>query len=94
REGLPRIVIEGMAMKKPVITTNTAGCRQTVINCENGFLINIKDTESLKNAVEKFIHLSPEKKELLGTRGRDIVLSKFDSNKIADKIYDLIKVYL
>jgi glycosyltransferase involved in cell wall biosynthesis len=94
REGLPRIVIEGMSMEKPVITSNTAGCRQTVVNCENGFLVNVEDTVSLENAIEKFITLDFEHRKQLGKKGREIVISKFDSNKIADKIYDLIQAYL
>lgn len=47
REGLPLSILEAMAMKKPVITTNIRGCREEVIHGENGFLVEKKDTAQL-----------------------------------------------
>ncbi len=94
REGLPRIVIEGMSMEKPVITSNTAGCRQTVVNGENGYLVNVEDSKSLLEAVEKFINLDDQTRQELGKKGREMVISKFDSKKIAHQIYQLIRPFL
>src|SRR5690606_5588891 len=41
REGLPRIILEGMSMEKPVITTLTAGCEETVDEGKNGYLVPV-----------------------------------------------------
>ncbi|MBK7700810.1 MAG: glycosyltransferase, partial [Saprospiraceae bacterium] len=59
REGLPRIVIEGMSMAKPVITTKTAGCSETVDDGINGYLVDIKSVSALANAVNQFLTANP-----------------------------------
>ncbi|MBK6498420.1 MAG: glycosyltransferase [Saprospiraceae bacterium] len=51
-----RIVIEGMSMAKPVITTKTAGCSETVDEGINGYLVDIKSVSALTNAVNQFQH--------------------------------------
>ena len=45
REGTPRTVLEAMAVGRPIITTDTSGCRQTVRHGENGLLVPVKDSE-------------------------------------------------
>ncbi|PAF51936.1 glycosyltransferase [Helicobacter sp. 13S00477-4] len=94
REGVPRILLEAMAMEKPIITTNTAGCKETICNgkqCgdliigDNGILCEAKNTTSLKNALEYFLNLSKEQHLKMGKAGREFV-KKFDVNEII-KIY-------
>lgn len=94
REGLPRIIIEAMSMGKPVITSNTPGCRQTVINGMNGFLIPVQDESALKSAMQSFMELDPETRKNMGLKGRELVFKKFDSNLVADNFYELIKPFL
>ena len=55
REGMPRTVLEAMAMGRPIITTDVPGCRETVIEGYNGFLISPRDPQSLAEAMERFI---------------------------------------
>jgi glycosyltransferase involved in cell wall biosynthesis len=55
REGMPRTVLEAMAIGRPIITTDVPGCRQTVIPSQNGFLVPLKDPAALAEAMEKFI---------------------------------------
>lgn len=90
REGLPRIVIEGMSMSKPIITTDTPGCRETVQDGVNGFLVNPRDSKSLEEGMLKFINLDTAHKKMMGEAGRKEVELHFDSNKIANDIYLLI----
>ena len=90
REGMPRIILEGMSMAKPVITTRTAGCRQTVPKNENGFLVDVKDVEGLKNAMLKFLTLPYEQRHMMGTKGRELVEDKFNSETVAEELYDII----
>ena len=52
REGVPRSLLEGMAMGKPIVTTDTPGCRETVEEGINGFLVPPKNPEALANALE------------------------------------------
>jgi len=90
REGLPRIILEGMSMEKPVITTDTAGCRQTVVDGENGFLVKVKDAKDLENKMMSFINTSNKKRHDMGTAGRQMVLNKFNSEKISNDLYNIL----
>lgn len=90
REGLPRIVIEGMSMAKPVITTLTAGCVETVDEGINGYLVEIKDIKSLTNAFIEFLALTHEKQGEMGIAGRKKAINEFDDKRIALEIYNLV----
>jgi glycosyltransferase involved in cell wall biosynthesis len=91
REGLPRIVIEAMAMAKPIITTQTPGCRETVDEGRSGYLVPSKDILGLTKAMNKFKSLSYEEKHIMGNNGRLKAEREFDDKKIALKIVDLIQ---
>lgn len=77
REGTPRTVLEAMAMGRPIITTDAPGCRETVINGYNGFLVAVKSVDELVEAMEKFI-LNPELISTMGMASREIAENKFD----------------
>jgi len=81
REGIPRTTLEAMSMGRPVVTTDAPGCRETVINGENGFLVPVKDSNSLAATLEKFI-LQPELIERMGKRSREIAIEKYDVQKV------------
>jgi len=81
REGLPLTVLEAMSMGRPVITTDAPGCRETVIDGDNGFLVPVGNADSLAVAMERFI-LQPELIEKMGRRSREIVEEKYDVNKV------------
>lgn len=91
REGMPRIVLEGMAMGKPIITTRTAGCRETVEEGVNGFLVDVKDATQLQESIERFIALSEEEKSAMGIAGRNKAETIFNDNIIADQLCDIIE---
>lgn len=94
REGVPRVVLEAMSMAKPVIVTDAPGCRETVINGINGFLIKPKDVESLKEAMKKMMNLPPESRKKMGEAGRNFALKKFDVKIIVDEYIKLIEEIL
>jgi glycosyltransferase involved in cell wall biosynthesis len=81
REGVPRSTQEAMAMARPVITTDAPGCRDTVIDGENGFLVPVRDAEALAAAMERFI-LQPELIAKMGHASRQIAEERFDVRKI------------
>ena len=81
REGTPRSVLEAMAMGRPVITTDAPGCRETVIDGVNGFLVPVRDKVALAAAMEKLIldkELMAKKKK----KGREIAESRYDVHKV------------
>ncbi len=84
-EGLPRTVLEAMAMGRPIITTDAPGCRETVVDGENGFLVPIKNEKALAHVMEQFI-LFPELIKKMGHRSREIVEERFDVHKVNDEI--------
>ena len=81
REGTPRAVLEAMAMGRAVITTDVPGCRETVINEENGFLVPAKSVVALVEAMQRFIK-EPDLAFRMGLRGRQIAEEKFDVHKV------------
>lgn len=81
REGTPRTVLEAMAMGRAIITTDAPGCRETVTDGDNGFLVEVKSVESLVKAMEKFI-LQPELIAKMGSRSRQIALHKYDVHQV------------
>lgn len=85
REGTPRTVLEAMAMGRPIITTDAPGCRETVNNGDNGFLVPIKDSVALADAMLKFIE-TPDLVRRMGQRSRNIVKKKYDVTKVNKNI--------
>jgi len=77
REGTPRSTLEALSMGRAVITTDAPGCRETVIEGDNGFLIPTKDAAALANAMERFIH-SPELIAQMGLHSRQLATEKYD----------------
>ena len=55
REGTPRTVLEAMAMGRAIITTDVPGCRETVIEGYNGFMVEPMSSKSLFNAMLRFV---------------------------------------
>jgi glycosyltransferase involved in cell wall biosynthesis len=77
REGVPRSILEALSVGRAVITTNSVGCRETVNDGDNGFLVPIKDVHALAEAMLKFIE-EPELIAIMGRRSREIAEEKFD----------------
>lgn len=90
REGMPRVVLEAMSMSKPIITTKTAGCRETVEDGQNGFLVDVKSVTSLVESLEKFLTLSDEHIQNMGKYSRRKVENEFEDSIIADNFYKII----
>lgn len=85
REGTPRSALEAMAMGRPIITTDAPGCRETVIEGKNGFLVPIKDPQALAEAMERFI-VDPDLISSMGEASRNYAIEKFDADKVNAKI--------
>ncbi len=83
REGTPRTVLEAMAMGRAIITTDAPGCRETVIDGDNGFLVPVKSVDALVEAMTRFI-LEPTLAACMGQRGRQVAEDKFNVHKIND----------
>ncbi len=90
REGLSRVLLEGASMSKPIITTNVTGCREVVDDGVNGYLVPVKDSLSLANAMEKMIALSADERVEMGKKGRAKVIEEFDEKIVIKHYMDVI----
>jgi glycosyltransferase involved in cell wall biosynthesis len=90
REGTPRTVLEAMAVGRPIITTDTPGCRETTINGYNGYLVKAQDIESLCKAMKKMID-NPKEVIIMGSKSRKIAEDKYDVHKVNDIIFNTIR---
>lgn len=88
-EGVPRCVLQAMSTGRPVITTNTSGCKETVINGMNGYLVEPKNIDQLSS---KMILLTkePEKVKIMAQYSRIFAEEKFDVEKVNRQMIDLI----
>ncbi len=90
REGMPRSTQEAMAVGRAVITTNVPGCRDTVENGVNGFLIEAKNSIQLAAAMMKFIDY-PSKIVAMGRESRKMAESRFDERQINKKFIEILQ---
>lgn len=91
REGTPRTVLEAMAMGRAVITTDAPGCRETVIDGHNGYLVPVRSIDALASAMLRFIE-QPELIPLMGQRSRTLAEKKYDVNKVNEILMREMKV--
>ena len=94
REGLPLSLLEGASMSKPLIAADTAGCREIVEQGRNGFLVPVKDTDKLAEAMETFYHLSPADRMALGAEARKTVTERFSMEKVHALYLSRIATYI
>lgn len=81
REGTPRSVLEAMAIGRAIITTDAPGCRETVKQGVNGFLIPIKNFAALADAMQICIN-QPELVAKMAQSSLQIVVEKYDVYKV------------
>lgn len=82
REGTPRTVLEAMAIGRPVITTDAPGCRETVVEGLNGFLVPPRDTSSLVEAMKRLLQ-RPSLIEEMAVESRRLAEDKYDAELVA-----------
>ena len=81
REGTPRTVLEAMAMGRPVITTDTNGCRETVTDGKTGYLVPVGDSEALAERMKAFLK-QPELAARMGEASREFCKEKFEVGRV------------
>jgi Glycosyltransferase len=94
REGIPRVLLEAIAMEKPIITTDAPGCKNVCVDGVNGFLVKPKDVESLYLAMKRMVDLGDEKLREFGKAGRRLAEEKYSVEKIVGEYINLIEAVL
>ena len=85
REGVPRVLLEAASMAKPIITTDSVGCRDAVEDGITGYLCKAKDVDDLYDKMSRILHLSKEEREAMGMRGRAKMSREFDENFVIQR---------
>lgn len=93
-EGLSRVLIESLAMSKPIITTDIPGCRETVDQGKNGYLVPPKNVPALVEAIQNFINLPEIDKHLMGEYARIKVEKEFDVKNVIAVYKKITEQYL
>ncbi|NWF65954.1 MAG: glycosyltransferase family 4 protein [Campylobacterales bacterium] len=93
REGFPRTIMEACSLNKPIVTTNTVGCKEAVDDGYNGFLCNLKDSHDLSLKIEKLI-VDRDLREKMGKNSRKKAEDEFDVKIVIDAYLKLYKELL
>lgn len=95
REGLPRTSMEALSMGLPIVTTDVVGCRETVDEGKNGFLVPSKNASALADAIETLI-INKDLRHRMGEKSRFKALKEFDVATIVEQhleVYGLRRVH-
>lgn len=82
REGTPRTVLEAMATGRAIVTTNAPGCRETVVDGVNGYLVPVKSSVALAGAMRRFI-VEPQLVPRMGKQSRVLAEAKYDVEDVS-----------
>lgn len=94
REGVPKSLLEAGAMGKPIVTTDNVGCRETVDDGVNGYLCELRSSESLAEKLALIINMTHEQRLAMGQKSRDKIQNEFDEKIVIKKYLDAIKTCL
>ncbi len=93
REGVPRTLLEAASMAKPIVATDTVGCREVVREGYNGFLVPVKDAVSLAEKVKVLIE-DESLRERFGKNSRELAVKEFDVKIVVEKYLDIYEKLL
>jgi len=93
REGTPKTLLESASSAKPIITTDSVGCRDVVDHGLNGYLCEPRSAKDLAEKIEMFLSLSAEEKLEMGLKSREKVKNQFDEKIVIGKYLEVLGGY-
>lgn len=90
-EGVPRTILESLSMGRPIVTCNSRGCKETVSDGKNGYLVEPRDTDMLAKCLSRFVE-SPNLIELMGVESRRIAERDYDVVKVTNQMLDAMNM--
>lgn len=90
REGLPRIILEAMAMERPVLATDVVGCRDLVEEGQNGWLCRPRDADDLAAKMALAVAEGAADMQSKGARGRTLVAERYSDEAVWEVYEKLI----
>jgi glycosyltransferase involved in cell wall biosynthesis len=94
REGLPRTLLEGGAMARPLIATDVPGCREIVTDGETGLLCQVRSASSLAAAMAHFAEMHVDQRQSLGEAARAKVEQEFDQKLVIAAYMEVLRPLL
>lgn len=91
REGLPRSLLEGGAMARPLIATDVPGCREVVKDGVTGLLCQVRSASSLAAAMARFADMGVDRRQALGDAARAKVEAEFNESAVIDAYLEVLK---
>lgn len=85
REGMPRSPMEASAMEVPCVATAIRGCREVVLDGQNGLLVPVGDARTLGDACARIL-ADPALASAMGRRGRELALQRFDERHVFERV--------
>ena len=93
REGTPRSLLEAAAMARPIITTDSVGCREVVDDGSNGFLCRPRDAAGLADKMRRMMDLPHPARAEMGQMGRKKMVREFDESIVIDRYLQAVKKF-
>lgn len=91
REGVPRTMLEAASLAKPIITTDSVGCRDVIDEGVNGFLCKPKNAQDLADKMERMINLPEAERIHMGQQGREKMLREFDERIVIQRYLEVVE---
>ncbi len=91
REGTPRSLLEAASMAKPIITTDSVGCRETIVDEVTGFLCKTRDADDLASKMLKMMDLTNKERLAMGQCGREKMIQEFDEKIVIDRYLSVVE---
>lgn len=89
-EGMSNVLLEAAAMARPLITSDIPGCREAVDDGRTGFLVPVRDAESLYEKLKAFINMPRAAREAMGAAGHEKIKNEFDKEDIVSKTVSVL----
>lgn len=88
-EGFNRALMEACGCGKPIITTDVQGCRESVDDGQNGYIVPVRNADALAEAMLRYLALSPDEKRQMSVNSRHKAETLFDVRNVI-KVYESI----
>lgn len=90
REGVPMVLLEGAAAGRPIVTTDVPGCRDVVVDGDNGLLVPPSDPDAVAQALGRLLE-DPDLRARMGERGRRRVLERFSQELVIRRTFGVYR---
>ena len=89
-EGMANVLLEGASSGRPILASRIPGCEEIFDEGVTGFGFEVKNADSIKEAIQKFLSLTNEQKCEMGRKGREKMENQFNRKIVIDKYFNMI----